>query len=118
MSYEKYTNDCGKECYRGVTPDTPFAELEFHDVPNQIAYDLQWALHTDMGSLTVLDRMTGSMDWDGHDRRDIETGYRDPDGKFWLASGGVDVRESNAQTLQEAIEWVKVRANTCIPEGE
>lgn len=107
---EKYTNDYDKECYRGVEPGTPFIELEFHEVPEQMDTDKQWALHTNLGSLTVLDRMTGF----GGGIRDIETGYRDPNGKFWLASCLNDVRESGATTMQEAIDWVKERANTCV----
>ena len=111
---EKYTNAIGKECYRCVEPETPFDELEFYEVPNQIDDNQQWALHTNMGSLTVLDRMTGFTGIDGYGQRDIETGYRDPDGKFWLASCLNDVRESGAATMQEAIDWVKERANTCV----
>lgn len=72
----------------------------------------QWALHADIGSLTVLDRMTG-FGW-----RDIETGYRAPNGDFWLASGGCDVRESGANTIGEAIDWVKRRSNTVRPEAD
>lgn len=104
-----YTNDHGKKCYKGVTPETPFTELEFHEVPGQMESDRQLALHTNLGSMTVLDRMTGY----GGGIRDIETGYRDPDGKFWLASCNNDVRQSDATTMQDAIDWVKERANTC-----
>jgi hypothetical protein len=57
--------------------------------------------HVDIGSLTVLDRMTG------FGFRDTETGFRAPDGAWWLASGDHDVRLSGALTLGEAIEWVK-----------
>jgi hypothetical protein len=60
--------------------------------------------------ITVLDRLTG---FDGG-RRDIESGYRDLDGKFWLASGGVDIREQGDITITEAIQIIKERANTCI----
>jgi len=104
---EKYINEINKECYKGVEPTTPFKELEFHDVEKMIDDDRQLALHTNLGSLTVLDRMTG-FGW-----RDIETGYRDKDGKFWLASGNYDVTKSGAVTVQDAIDWVKERANTC-----
>jgi hypothetical protein len=105
---EKRTNDFGKEFYYGVTPETPFEELEFHEVSCQIDDNKQYALHTNIGSLTVLDRMTG------FGFRDIETGYRDPDGNFWLASGLRDVRNSDVVNMQEAIDWVKERANTCV----
>ena len=105
---EKYTNEYGKECYRGVTPDTVINETDFHCVYAKHD-ETQFALYTDMGSLTVLDRMTG-FGW-----RDVETGYREPNGgKFWLASGGCDVRRSGAKTMQECIDWVKKNANTCV----
>lgn len=108
---EKYTNDYGKEAYRGVEGDTPFTDLGFHLVPNKFECNVQYALHTNLGSLTVLDRLTGF----GY--RDTETGYRAPDGKFWLASGGYDVRNSGVSTISEAIEWVKKYANNCRGEG-
>lgn len=112
---EKYINDNGKECYRNVTEDTVFSSLEFHMVMSYISSfsrpsfdnDIQFALHTNLGSLTVLNRLTG-FGW-----RDTETGYRSKDGKFWLASGGYDVRDSEVDTIGEAIEWVKERANNC-----
>jgi len=104
---EKYTNDYGKECYRGATPDTVIMDSDFHYVV-QTNDETQVALHTDIGSLTVVDRMTG-FGW-----RDVETGYRDPKGKFWLASGGYDVRLGGAKTIQEAIDYVKKNANTCV----
>lgn len=105
---EKYINDFGKECYRGVSEDTPFTELDFHEVPDQIDEDRQFVLHTDLGSLSVLNRMTGF----GH--RDVETGYRAPDGLFWLASGHLDVRTCGAKTIGEAIQWIKDHANNCV----
>ena len=107
---EKYTNDCGKECYKDVAPETPFDKLEFRELDSQMETDKQWALHTNLGSLTVLDRMTGY----GGGIRDTESGFRSPDGKFWLASGMQDVRRSGAATIQAAIDWVKDRANTCV----
>lgn len=113
---EKYINDYEKECYRGVEENTNFADLEFHLVKREsdkrLFYgeepDTQFALHTNLGTLTVLDRMTGF----GH--RDTETGFRAPDGKFWLASGDYDVRDSGVSTISDAIEWVKKRTNNCI----
>lgn len=104
----KYTNEYDKECYSGVTPDLPFNLLEFHQVDCFDEGDTQVALHTNLGSLTVVDRMTG-FGW-----RDIETGYRAKNGEFWLATGNCDVRESGCETIQEAIDWVKGNANTCI----
>ena len=112
---EKYINDYGKECYRGVKVSTPFSDLDFYQVPfGYETDDIQFALHTDIGSLTVLDRVTGF----SYGVRDTETGFRDMDGNFWLASGMVDVRLSNAKTVGEAIEFVKQRANTCVPDLE
>ena len=110
---EKYINDYGKECYRDVEESTKFELLDFHFVPNpsyQDEYDkdIQYALHTNLGSLTVLNRRTG-FGW-----RDVETGFRDPEGKFWLASGNLDVRESNSETIGDAILWVKSYANNCV----
>jgi hypothetical protein len=107
---EKYINEHGKECYRGVETFTPFDALDFHEVPNQMDDDRQWALHTNLGTLTVLDRITGYVGG----IRDTETGYRDQDRKFWLASGMLDVRKSGAKTMQDAIDWVKDNANNCI----
>lgn len=73
--------------------------------------DLEDTLHTSWvrgeGRLTVLDRMTGF----GY--RDIETGFCDIEGKFWLASGGFDIRDHPDKTPQEAIAWVKTHANNC-----
>ena len=91
--------------------------------PNDLLGDLRWTeeSHCDgeetlftvqlggLGRITVLDRMTG-FSWG----RDIESGYKDNDGKFWLASGHCDVRESAGITVAEAIEWIKARANTCV----
>lgn len=110
---QKYTNEYGKECYSGACLESPFSPELFTEVIDRgcVDGDRQWALHTNLGSLTVLDRMTG-FSW-GY--RDIETGYRDPSGVFWLASGQCDVRNSGAQTIGQAIEWVKRNANTCNP---
>ena len=107
---KKFINDSGKINYSGATEDTPFDITLFHDVDMSWSDcgDTQVALHTNLGSLTVLDRMTGF----GY--RDVETGYRDPEGKFWLAYGGYDVRDSGVATLGEAIQWVKSRANNMV----
>ena len=95
---------------KDLTLDSPFSKEMFEEVDNTnwLRGDTQIALHTNLGSLTVLDRLTG-FGW-----RDVETGYRDPNGEFWLASGNQDVTKSTVKTLGEAIEWVKERANTCI----
>ena len=93
--------------------ESPFSKELFENV--DMGWSMGWpvddtqiALHTNLGSLTVLDRLTG-FGW-----RDVETGYRDPNGGFWLASGNQDVTRSDVKTIGEAIEWVKERANTCI----
>jgi len=111
---EKYINDFGKECYRGVDENTRMSDLEFHLVVEGMEYslseygDTQHVLHTNLGTLTVLDRRTGF----GH--RDVETGFRSTDGRFWLASGNYDVMDSGSDTISDAIEWVKEHANNCI----
>lgn len=63
-----------------VTEDTKAEDLVFEEV-GAATGDKQWACHTPVGSITVLDRMTGF----GH--RDIESGYRDTSGRLWIASG-------------------------------
>ena len=110
MMIEKYINEFKKECYKGVVDGSLFDDLSFHEPAYQFETDKSVALHTNLGSLTVLDRLTG---YSGG-IRDTETGYRDPDGKFWLASGGYDVRGSGAETVRDAINWVKKKANTCV----
>lgn len=104
---EKYINEHNKECWKDVELESKFDASMFHEVPDQFESDVQFALHTNLGSFTVLDRMTG-FGW-----RDIETGYRDKEGKFWLASGHCDVRLSGSKTIGEAIKWIKNNANTC-----
>lgn len=104
----QYINEHDQPVYRGVTAETEFSSDLFHKPEYQgLEDDECFAFHSEMGSLTVLDRMTGF----GY--RDIETGFRDQDGKFWLASCGCDVRRSGCKTVGEAIQWVKTRANTC-----
>lgn len=106
----KAINERGFPVYSGATTDTHFDASLFQDVDTGPLADenQHWALHTNLGSLTVLDRMTGF----GY--RDVETGFRDKDGKFWLASGNYDVRHSGSKTLGDAIEWIKRNANTCV----
>ena len=109
---EKYTNEANKECYKGVNDDSVFTSELFHKPKYQFETDESFALHTNLGSLTVLDRMTGF----SGGIRDTESGFRDSDGNFWLASGMYDVRESGSKTIVEAIEWIKGKANTCVPD--
>lgn len=106
-------NEYGKPFWSGATDESAFDAENFHMVDmgnHNDENDEQWALHTNLGSLTVLDRMTG-FGW-----RDVETGYRDQNGNFWLASGNYDVRYSGAKNLGDAIKWVKDRANNCVGE--
>lgn len=112
MSKEKFKlNDAGKPSYTGVDADTRLSKLEFHTPEHVFESDVQVALHTNIGTITVLDRLTGF----SGGIRDIETGYRSPEGEFWLASGGYDVRDQNFKTIGEAIVWIQDKANTCIP---
>ena len=98
---------------KDLTLDSPFSKEMFSYVDmSWTDGDTQIALHTNLGSLTVVDRLTG-FGW-----RDVETGYRDTSGEFWLASGNQDVTMSGAKTMGEAIEWVKERANTCLGDGD
>ena len=107
---KSYINEYGKKVFKGATLDTPFNSELFHEVP-AFETDTQVALHTNLGSLTVVDRLTGYAGY----VRDIETGYQCKEtGLFWLASGGFDVRKSEAKTLGEAIAWVKEHANSCV----
>lgn len=62
--------------------------------------------------ITILDRLTG---WGCGDVRDVETGYKDHDGKFWLASGNFDVTKQGCVTVDNAITLIKANANTCVP---
>lgn len=101
-------------------------EIEFErDWPSQKTS--QVACHVlGLGSLTVLDRMTG-FGW-----RDTETGFRDWMGtkvyqwkegepvrieaRFWLASGMFDIRDHIPEEgimYSEAVAIVKANANNC-----
>ena len=70
--------------------------------------DQQVALHTNLGSLTVLRRMSGFGWWD------TETGFRDPQGNFWWASDNRDVRSIAPASFAAMVDWVKANA-TCVP---
>lgn len=85
-------------------------ELQWSKDKHYAEDSLYTAMLPDGGRLTVLDRLTGY----GGGIRDVETGYRDADGKFWLASGGNDIREVGWLSVDQAVEWVKTRANTCV----
>lgn len=109
---DQYLNTNGILCYTDVKGDDLFDVELFQYIPetsDHFKEDFQVVFHSNLGSLTVLNRLTGF----GY--RDTETGYRAPNGDFWLASGGFDVRGSWAKTIQQAIDWVKSNANTCSP---
>lgn len=72
--------------------------------------DIIYRLNCENHKFTVLDRLTG---WGGG-VRDIETGYKDPKGKFWLASGNFDIREFKDLTINDAIKKIKEFSNTCV----
>lgn len=70
--------------------------------------DILYAANLETGErITVLDRMTGF----GNGQRDIETGYRDTNRNFCLASGMFDIREYPELEINEAIEMIKRNSN-------
>ena len=96
-----------REILCGVTESTEFNTSWFYPVTDYVFEDdVQVAIQCDIGIITILNRMTG-YGW-----RDVETGFRAPDGKFWLASGGFDIRDMNCSTFGEAIASIKENANT------
>lgn len=63
---EQCINECGKPVWKGVSLDGAFYEDLFYEVNmggQSYTYsdeqDYLWAFHSNLGSLTVLDRMTG-----------------------------------------------------------
>ena len=73
--------------------------------------DVLFTARVEQGRFTVLNRLTG---WGDGNIRDVETGFMDTEGKFWLASGMVDIREHAELGIDEAIAFVKQEANICI----
>jgi len=73
--------------------------------------DILWTHKSDYGIISILDRLTrggkGNI-------RDIETGYKDTDNKFWLVSGNFDIRRYGDLSISEAIDKIKQNANTCV----
>jgi len=59
--------------------------------------------------ISVLNRITGY----GNGQRDIETGYRDKDGKFCLASCMFDIRDYPELSVEDAINKIKRESNNC-----
>jgi len=66
----------------------------------------------DIGTFTVLNRLTG---WCEGRYYCTETGFRDTDGKFWLAAS-FDIRNFPDDTIEEAVERIKTSANVCTGE--
>ena len=86
--------------------DLEFTETTYGEI------NILWINRNDHGIISILDRLTG---WgkDGN-IRDIETGYRDKNDYFWLASGNFDIRNYPELSIEEAIQKIKDNANTCI----
>lgn len=94
------------------THATKIRDLEFR-VMDKCSADTLWrAIIPGFGIITVLDRQTGFSDC----HRDVESGYRDEAGKFWLASGRFDIRDYPDLPAVEAAEQIKINANTCVGE--
>lgn len=99
--------------WNGISESTEFDEKYFLDMDMSYSDtgDTQKACHTaGLGSITILDRLTG---FEGY-VRDVETGYRDKHGEFWLASGDFNILEKGCKTFGEAIALIKSNANNCI----
>jgi hypothetical protein len=94
--------------WKYVEEDTPFDHSMFYKIEMCDGEDLQRVFHSGLGSITVLDRITG------FGFRDVESGFRDKDGKFWLASGNVDIIALDPKTFGEAIKMIKFYSNTCV----
>ncbi|MGL5553417.1 MAG: hypothetical protein ACRDCV_14045 [Plesiomonas shigelloides] len=100
----------GVPVYRGVTEACDFSSELFYDVDmGEWSFDIsQRAFHSNLGSITVCNRMTG-FGWS-----DVESGFRDADGVFWLASGGFNIINECNGTVGDAIKLIKENANTCV----
>jgi len=99
--------------WRDVKEDSEFSDKLFFevDMSHSDSNDTQKAFYSnEFGSITILNRMTGF----GFGQRDIETGYRDLNGEFWLASGNFDILAESQKTVGEAIALIKQNANNCI----
>lgn len=86
-------------------------EMEWKKETRMDGENIIFTAYTDYGRFTVLDRLTG---WGDGNCRDTETGFKNKEGKFWLASGMMDIRRFPDLTIEEAVELVKKEANTCI----
>ena len=109
----KIISEQGRAYWEGVTDSTCITDTHFEPVESPCPEDNQQvAFHSDLGSLTVLRRMTGFGWWD------TETGFRDTHGNFWLASGNMDVRSIAPVSFATMVDWVKANADTCVPTKE
>lgn len=82
-------------------------DLEFI-VTKHCDSDIKYTAKTELGRFTVVDRLTG-FDY----LRDVETGFKDNNNLFWLASGNFDIREFPELTLEDAIYEIKQHSNNC-----
>lgn len=113
------TNKYDKPFWVCVKSDSKLTSEHFHEVDMSSKFlekfgkkpDVQQAFHCNLGSITVLDRMTGFSFG-----RDTETGFHDVDGKFWLASGMFDIRDYLPLSFSDAVSLIKQNANNCIGE--
>ena len=87
------------------------SDLKWKEETRDNSEDKIYFATTEYGVISVLNRMTG---W-ANGGRDTETGFRDMDGKFCLASGMFDIRDFGEETIEDAIELIKNKANNCIP---
>lgn len=105
-----YKSKRGDTQYKGVLLTDTFSNNMLHPFRYNPPDQTGVAFHSNLGSITVLDRLTGY----GGGVRDVESGYRSEEGLFWLASGGVDIRSMEGCTIGEVIQYIKDNANTCI----
>lgn len=109
-------NEYGKPFWIGFKGDSLIIEENFHEVDMHHPFldeigrepNIQFTFHCNLGSITVLDRMTGFSFG-----RDMETGFRDVEGKFWLASGMFDIRNHMPMIFSDAVDLIKINANVC-----
>ncbi len=85
-------------------------DLLFRESPDNNKDRLLYSAYFDDSRITVLNRMTGY----GDGIRDIETGFTDDEGTFWLASGMFDIRDYPEIEINKAIMLIKDNSNTCV----
>lgn len=82
-------------------------DLEF-DKSIPVEGNILYTADITTGRITVLDRLTGFGDGD---IRDIESGFTDRIGGFWLVSGGFDIRTHKDLSVEDAVSLIKESAN-------